>query len=64
MLCPRCHRARIERDGVVDRCAVCGMCYDPNRITTDSGQRSAALVSAWSGQFRLRKAALPRIRVH
>jgi ribosomal protein L37AE/L43A len=35
MVCPRCDRARIERDGAVIRCAVCGMSYDPSPdITT------------------------------
>jgi len=33
MVCPRCDRARIERDGVIMRCAVCGMSYDPNEET-------------------------------
>jgi ribosomal protein L37AE/L43A len=37
MVCPRCDRARIERDGAVIRCAVCGMSYDPRpNITTEA----------------------------
>lgn len=34
MVCPRCERARIERDGVNIRCAVCGKYYDPNQVMT------------------------------
>jgi uncharacterized Zn finger protein (UPF0148 family) len=29
MGCPRCDRVRIECDGKIFRCAVCGMPYDP-----------------------------------
>lgn len=30
MVCPRCSRARIERNGENVRCAVCGMDYNPS----------------------------------
>ena len=44
MVCPRCDRARIERDGAVIRCAVCGMSYDPSpELATQSPQNGAAL---------------------
>ena len=44
MVCPRCDRAQIERDGVVIRCAVCGMSYEPSRdITTQSLENCAAV---------------------
>jgi ribosomal protein L37AE/L43A len=44
MVCPRCDRARIERDGAVIRCAVCGMSYDPSpEITTHLVEKGAAL---------------------
>lgn len=44
MVCPRCDRARIERDGAVIRCAVCGMSYDPSPdITTQSLGNGASL---------------------
>jgi hypothetical protein len=43
MVCPRCDRARIERNGSRIRCAVCGMPYDPDQIiTTQSREQSAA----------------------
>ena len=44
MLCPRCHRARIERNGMTVRCAVCGISYDPNQKdpTAQAGQSAAA----------------------
>lgn len=44
MLCPRCDRARIQRDGVSVRCAVCGMSYDPDQ-QVQSVQDTAALPS-------------------
>lgn len=44
MVCPRCDRARIERDGAVIRCAVCGMSYDPSPdIRSQSAENGAAL---------------------
>jgi hypothetical protein len=44
MVCPRCDRARIERDGAVIRCAVCGIYYDPTRdMATQSPENGAAL---------------------
>jgi len=44
MVCPRCDRARIERDGTVIRCAVCGMSYDPSPdLRTQSAENGAAL---------------------
>jgi hypothetical protein len=42
MLCPRCDRARIQRDGVSVRCAVCGMSYDPDQ-QLQSAQDTVAL---------------------
>jgi hypothetical protein len=42
MLCPRCERARIQRDGVSVRCAICGMSYDPDQQNR-SAKDSAAL---------------------
>ena len=29
MVCPRCHAARIEKDGLFVLCTVCGMHYEP-----------------------------------
>ena len=42
MLCPRCHRVRIERNGVIVRCAVCGMSYDPNPQATAPSPKPGA----------------------
>src|SRR5579864_881327 len=44
MVCPRCDRARIERDGAVIRCAVCGMPYDP---TPDREAQDVAAIPHW-----------------
>ena len=44
MVCPRCDRARIEHDGVMIRCAVCGMSYDPTPyVATQISEHDAAL---------------------
>jgi uncharacterized Zn finger protein (UPF0148 family) len=40
MVCPRCDRSRIERDGVIFRCAVCGMPYDATSGKSQSRENS------------------------
>lgn len=47
MVCPRCDRARIERDGAVIRCAVCGMSYDPTRDMAAQSPDSGAALPQW-----------------
>jgi len=42
MLCPRCSRARIERNGIAVRCAVCGMSYDPHTETLAPPQKQSS----------------------
>ena len=60
MLCPRCHQVRIERNGLIVRCAVCGMSYDPDQKdkTAQPGQSTA--VSHWlpNGSFPLQRQAI------
>ena len=43
MVCPRCDRVRIERDGMVIRCAVCGMSYDPQGTRDQFSDNGASL---------------------
>jgi ribosomal protein L37AE/L43A len=47
MVCPRCERARIERDGAVIRCAVCGMSYNPSPDTTTQSLENGAALPHW-----------------
>ena len=47
MVCPRCDRVRIERDGAVIRCAVCGMSYDPTPDITPQCPDSDAALPHW-----------------
>lgn len=47
MVCPRCARVRIERDGVLVRCAVCGMTYNPSQDLTIPASEHGAAVPEW-----------------
>jgi hypothetical protein len=64
MVCPRCDSARIERDGVVIRCAVCGMSYDPTRDLTAQSPEHGAALAHWLAAMSFVAEAQPILQVH